>query len=96
MSPHLDWFSAVSYHAMGVLTDMSSARLVIACFPAWAACAMKVWRDSTIIRLGAHGVGPITWHSPSWKNSRDDDSRARQAGLRPSGRRPGRAAGRSL
>lgn len=46
MSPHLDWFSAVSYHAMGVLTDMSSARLVIACFPAWAACVMKVWRDT--------------------------------------------------
>ena len=58
MSPCLDWFSAVSYHAMGVLTDMSSARLVIACFPAWAACVMKVWRDSTIIRPGAHGVGP--------------------------------------
>ena len=58
MSPRLDWFSAVSYHAMGVLTDMSSARLVIACFPAWAACVMKVWRDSTIIRPGAHGVGP--------------------------------------
>ena len=58
MSPCLDWFSAVSYHAMGVLTEMSPARLVIARPHAWAACVMKVWRDSTIIRPGAHGVGP--------------------------------------
>ena len=58
MSPHLDWFSAVSYHAMGVLTAMSSARLVIACPPAWVACVMLLRCDSTIIRPGAHGVGP--------------------------------------
>lgn len=58
MSPRLDWFSAVSYHAMGVLTDMSSARLVIACPPAWVACVMLLRWDSTIIRPGTHGVGP--------------------------------------
>ena len=58
MSPRLDWFSAVSYHAMGVLTDMSSARLVIACPPAWVACVMLLRWDSTIIRPGTHGGGP--------------------------------------
>ena len=58
MSPRLDWFSAVSYHAMGVLTDMSSARLVIACTPAWVAFVMLLRWDSTIIRPGTHGVGP--------------------------------------
>lgn len=58
MSPRLDWFSAVSYHTMGVLTDMSSARLVIACPPAWVACVMLLRWDSTIIRPGTHGVGP--------------------------------------
>ena len=57
MSPRLDWFSAVSYHAMGVLTDMSSARLVIACPRVRAASVVKPW-DGTIILPGAHDVGP--------------------------------------
>ena len=43
---------------MGVLTDMSSARLVIACPPAWVACVMLLRWDSTIIRPDTHGVGP--------------------------------------
>lgn len=60
MSPRLDWFSAVSYHAMGVLTDMSSARHVIACFPVWAACVMLLRWDSTIIPPAPTVWVPIT------------------------------------